>query len=185
MSISTLPAIMRGPAFNFQPSALPLDAILPDAIPGECKGIPAGVDGFIQEGPGVLRAISKTVNADGTRSEHLLTYHWALMPTGWRHVVLTCDCTCCTMHCSPSCRHAVAADVLLNQTLVKAALLAIHAGQTGPCEVRRAWARKTRCYGCGSATLYVHLYRPAEGYAYRQHDRKTICTGCGLWRHEA
>ena len=168
MSISTMP-----------------DAPLPDVIPGECKGIPAGVDGLVHEAPGVLRAISKTVNADGARSEHLLTYKLQEMSMGCRYVVLSCNCTCCTMHCSPSCRHAVAADTLLNQFIVKAALLATFPGQAGPCEIVRAWTRQAQCFGCGSETLYVHLYRRAEGYAYRQHDRKSVCTRCGLWRHES
>ena len=175
MSISTLPAILRGPAFNFQSAILPL----------ECKGIPDGVDGLVHEAPGVLRAVSKTIGADGTRHQHLLTYRWSLMPTGWRHVILSCNCGCCKYRQTPACRHADTADILLNQFLVKSFMLAQHTGQTGPCEIRRAWESKEPCFGCGSPTLYVHLRRPAEGSSCRVNDRKTVCTCCRLWRHEA
>ena len=150
-----------------------------------CKGIPAGVDGLVHEAPGVLRAISKTFDPGEGRHEYLLTYKLQEMPMGCRYVVLSCTCPCCTLRGTPACRHAAAADTLLNQFIVKAALLAVHAGQVGPCEIVRAWTRQARCYGCGFETLYVHLYRRAEGYACRQHDRKSVCTRCGLWRHES
>mgnify|MGYP001788642083 CR=1 FL=1 len=75
-------------------------------------GIPAGVDGLVHEAPGVLRAISKTVGADGTRHQHLLTYRWAQVPTGLRYVVLSCNCPCCWGRDVPSCRHALLADTV-------------------------------------------------------------------------
>ena len=155
------------------------DALSEDDQPATL-GIPAGVDGLVHEAPGVLRAVSSTVGADGIRHQHLLTYAW----NGRRFQVMACNCDCCRRRQTPACRHALAADTLLNQFLVKSALLANRPGQTGPCEVVRAWGAKP-CFGCGSPTLYVHLRRPAEGSSCRVNDRKTVCTGCRLWRHEA
>ena len=147
-------------------------------------GIPAGIDGLVHEAPGVLRAVSKTVGADGARHQHLLTYRWSQMPTGWRYVVHSCNCGGCWKKLSPTCRHALLADTLLNHHLVKSALMTYHSGQTGPCEMRRAWESKEPCFGCGAPTLYVHLRRPAEGSSCRVNDRKTVCTCCRLWKHE-
>ena len=176
MISTALTSILSGPAFGFQ--AVSMDDT-PDTL-----GIPDGVDGLVHEAPGVLRAVSKTVGAGGARHQHLLTYRWSQMPTGWRYVVHSCNCGGCWKKLSATCRHALAADTLLNQFLVKSALLANRPGQTGPCEVVRAWGAKP-CFGCGSPTLYVHLRRPAEGSSCRVNDRKTVCTGCGLWRHES
>ena len=177
MISTALRSILSGPAFGFQPVSMD---DRPDTL-----GIPDGVDGLVHEATGVLRAVSKTIGADGIRHEHLLTYRWSLMPTGWRYAVLTCNCGCCKHRQTPACRHADNADILLNQFLVKSFMLAQHTGQTGPCEMRRAWESKEPCFGCGSPTLYVHLRRPAEGSSCRVNDRKTVCTGCRLWRHES
>ena len=172
MISTALRSILSGPAFGFH--AVSMDDT-PDTL-----GIPAGIDGLVHEAPGVLRAVSKTTGADGTRHQHLLTYDW----NGRRFQVMACNCDCCRRRQTPACRHALAADTLLNQFLVKSALLANRPGQTGPCEVVRAWGAKP-CFGCGSPTLYVHLRRPAEGSSCRVNDRKTVCTGCGMWRHES
>ena len=160
------------------------DALSEDDQP-DTLGIPAGVDGLVHEAPGVLRAVSKTVGADGARHQHLLTYRWSMVPTGLRYVILSCNCGGCWGRDVPSCRHTLLADTLLNHHLVKSALMTYHSRQTGPCEVVRAWESKKPCFGCGSPTLYVHLRRPAEGSSCRVNDRKTVCTGCRLWRHEA
>ena len=160
------------------------DALSEDDQPATL-GIPAGVDGLVHEAPGVLRAISKTIGADGVRHQYLLTYRWAQVPTGMRYVVLSCNCPCCYGRDVPACRHALLADTLLNHHLVKSALMTYHSGQTGPCEVVRAWQLKVKCGLCGSPALYVHLYRPVEGAGCRCNDRKTVCTRCRLWRHES
>ncbi len=182
MISTALAGILSGPAFNFQSvNSQPVSIADKPAT----LSIPAGIDGLVHEAPGVLRAVSKTEESDGTRHEHLLTYRWSLMPTGWRYAILSCNCECCGPRQTPACRHAIAADTLLNHFLVKSHLLAHHTGQSGACEIVRAWAPKARCYGCGSPTLYVHLYRPVAGSGCRANDRNTVCTGCGLWRHHS
>ena len=160
------------------------DALSEDDQP-DTLGIPAGVDGLVHEAPGVLRAVSKTVGADGARHQHLLTYRWSMVPTGLRYVILSCNCGGCWGRDVPSCRHTLLADTLLNHHLVKSALMTYYAGQTGPCEIVRAWQLKVKCCLCCAPAMYVHLRRPAEGSSCRVNDRKTVCTGCGLWRHES
>ena len=176
MISTALTSILSGPAFGFQ--AVSMDDT-PDTL-----GIPDGVDGLVHEATGVLRAVSKTVGADGARHQHLLTYRWSLMPTGWRYVVHSCNCGGCWKKLSATCRHALLADTVLNHPRVKSYLLANRPWQASPCEVVRAWQSKDACFGCGAPTLYVHLYRPVPGSGYRANDRNTVCTGCGLWKHE-
>ena len=198
MISTALRSLLSGPAFGFQPVSM-------DDTP-DTLGIPDGVDGLVHEATGVLRAVSATEGKGGTRHQYLITYAWRDAPRydggyvyrrfGFYNVilgvrpkqrphfqVLTCNCPCCLRHNAPSCRHALAADTLLNQFLVKSSLLANRPGQTGPCEVVRAWGAKP-CFGCGAPTLYVHLRRPAEGSSCRVNDRKTVCTCCRLWKHE-
>ena len=177
MISTALTGLLSVPAFGLQ--AVSMDDT-PDTL-----GIPDGIDGLVHESPGVLRAVSKTVGADGARHQHLLTYRWSMVPTGLRYVILSCNCGGCWGRDVPSCRHTLLADTLLNHHLVKSALMTYHSRQTGPCEVVRAWESKEPCFGCGAPTLYVHLYRPVEESSCRVNDRKTVCTGCRLWRHES
>ena len=178
MISTALRSILSGPAFGFQPVSM-------DDTP-DTLGIPDGVDGLVHEATGVLRAVSSTVGAGGIRHQYLITYRQAQVPTGWRYVVLSCNCPCCRRKGVPACCHALLADTVLNHYLVKSfMLIGQYAGQTGPCEIVRAWRADGKCSGCGGATLYVHLYRPIQWAGCRANDRKTVCTGCGLWRHES
>ena len=189
------PNYLEGGAFDPALDAIDMDALearvheKADALSEDDQpatlGIPAGVDGLVHEAPGVLRAISKTVGADGTRHQYLITYRQAQVPTGWRYVVLSCNCPCCRRKGVPACCHALLADTLLNHHLVKSALMTYYAGQTGPCEIVRAWQLKVKCCLCCAPAMYLHLYRPVEGAGCRANDRKTVCTRCHLWRHES
>ena len=188
------PNCMEGGAFDPALDAIDIDALearmqeKADALSEDepaTLGIPAGVDWLVHEAPGVLRAVSKTIGADGARHQHLLTYRWSQVPTGMRYVILSCNCGGCWGKSTPACRHALLADTLLNHPLVKSILLTYPVGQFGPGEIVRAWQLKVKCGLCGSPALYVHLYRPVEGAGCRANDRKTVCTRCNLWRHEA
>ena len=63
MISTALTGLLSGPAFGFQPVSM-------DDTP-DTLGIPAGVDGLVHEAPGVLRAVSSTVGADGIRHQHV------------------------------------------------------------------------------------------------------------------